>query len=474
MQKNTKSMRLFVNSRELESQFFSVMWIIVDVGGITMKTEFDRIAGYKEEKQELYKICSLIKRMDELEKMGGKLPRGLFLIGPNGVGKTVMAESFIKESKCESVSISYNDLDNDDEFIPYIKSKFAEAASKAPCILFIDELDKLIGNSRHFFMADNFDRSRVILNEINKYSKIDGLFLLIVANKNYELDKSIIRSGRIDNIIEINLPNESERREIINYYCNGKNIDESINVNKLSKLLRGFSGADIESLLNNAVIRSFANNKKVVSNEDLMGVYYDKVFNCKEKESNFDEESQKIVAYHEAGHAVLTLLIDPSSLNCASILTRNEIKGFVNQSSSESNITTFETELDKAKISLAGLVSEELFFNKRSSGSESDIFNVKQTIMRLVRMQGLCGLDKIYLPFSMDSMVPGTETISDSRIKAIEDAENKTIDDLYQSTKKLLEDNKELVVLFANELIKKKVLNKDDIDRIYKKYCSNK
>ena len=108
-------------------------------------------------------------------------------------------------------------------------------------------------------MADNFDRSRVILNEINKYSKVDGLFLLIVANRNYELDRSIIRSGRIDNIIEINLPNESERKEIINYYCNGKNIDDSVNITKLSKMLRGFSGADIESIVKTAIETAFEN-----------------------------------------------------------------------------------------------------------------------------------------------------------------------------------------------------------------------
>ncbi len=435
-----------------------------------MKTEFDRIAGYKEEKEELYKICTLIKKHDELESVGGKLPRGLFLIGPNGVGKTVMAESFIKESGCDSVSITYNDLDNDDEFIPYIKNKFAVAASKAPCILFIDELDKLIGNSRHFFMADNFDRSRAILNEINKYSKVDGLFLLIVANRNYELDKSIIRSGRIDNIIEINLPNESERKEIIDYYCNGKNIDDSVNIGKLSKMLRGFSGADIESLLNNAVIRSFVNNKRTVSNNDIMGVYYDKVFNSKEKEIVLNEKSQKMISYHEAGHAVIALLIDPSSLNCATILSRSNVRGFVSQYTSEEKITTFEDEKNQIRIALGGLVAEEMFFNERTTGSTDDIRKVKNIIADLVRKQGLCGLDKTNVSIFAREDFPPDDQCSEYRLRRMEEAEDSILNELYESVKKTILDHKEMVEFVANELISKKFLSKEDIDKIYSKF----
>ena len=435
-----------------------------------MKTEFDRIAGYKEEKEELYKICTLIKKHGELESVGGKLPRGLFLIGPNGVGKTVMAESFIKESGCDSVSISYNDLDNDDEFIPYIRNKFAEAASKVPCILFIDELDKLIGNSRHFFMADNFDRSRVILNEINKYSKVDGLFLLIVANRNYELDRSIIRSGRIDNIIEINLPNESERKEIINYYCNGKNIDDSVNITKLSKMLRGFSGADIESLLNNAVIRSFVNNKKTVSNNDIMGVYYDKVFNSKEKEIVLTEKSQKMISYHEAGHAVIALLIDPSSLNCATILSRSDVRGFISQYTSEEKITTFEDEKNQIRIALGGLVAEETFFDERTTGSTDDIRKVKNIIADLVRKQGLCGLDKTNVSIFAREDFPPDDQCSEYRLRRMEEAEDSILNELYESVKKTILDHKEMVEFVANELINKKFLSKEDIDKIYSKF----
>ena len=435
------------------------------------KTEFDRIAGYKEEKKELYNICNLIKKRDELKKVGGKLPRGLFLIGPNGVGKTILAKCFLKESLCDSVVIDYNDIDDSDDFISYIKSKFSEAASKAPCILFIDELDKLIGNSPRFFMEENFDRSRVILNEINKYSDVDGLFLLIVANKEYRLDYSIIRSGRIDRIIEINLPTESERNEILRYYATGKRLDESVNLKRLSKVLRGFSGADIESLLNNAVIKSFTECRDSVSSNDIMGVYYDKVFNCKEKESILNQKSQEMVAYHEAGHTAITLLVNPTSINCATILARSGVRGFVSQNSSEETLKTFEDEKNLVRIALGGLVSEEVFFNERTTGSSNDINKARMIIEDLVRGQGMCGLDKTNL---VREDYPPIETCSQDKLKKIEDAENSILNELYESTKKMISENKEMVTSIAKELMAKKILNKEDIDSIYQKFCYTK
>ncbi len=435
------------------------------------KTEFDRIAGYKEEKAELSKLCNLIKKREELSKIGGKLPRGLFLIGPNGVGKTIMAKSFIKESGCESIDINYNDLDDSSDFVTYIKSKFAEAAKKAPCILFIDELDKLIGNSSQFFIEDNFDRSRVILNEINKYSDVEGLFLLVVANGGYRLDQSIIRSGRIDRIIEINLPTENERHEILNYYATQKTLDNSVDLKRLSAILNGFSGADIESLMNNAVIKAFTEDRKTIINEDIMSVFYDKVFKCKEKASSFDEKSAKMLAYHEAGHAALTLLFNPSSINCSTILARNGVKGFVSRHFSEDKLTTFEDEKNSVKIALAGLVVEELVFGERTTGSSNDIFKAHSTISDLVRNQGISGLNNILVE---RNDFPSTESCSESKLSSIEKAEDELMSNLLKETKEIVSNNINLVKAIATELINKKILNKDDLDTIFDKYKKEK
>ena len=424
---------------------------------------FNKIAGYSEEKEELKKMCMLIKKRDDLHKAGGKLPKGLFLIGPNGVGKTVLAKAFIKESKCSVVSIDYNDVEEDDSFIAYIKDKFKEASEKAPCILFIDELDKLIGNNQSFFMPDNMDKSRVILSEINRYSDTDGLFLLIVANNEYHLERSIIRSGRIDRIIEIELPNQTERKEIIEYYSKGKNIQEDISYVNLSKVMRGMSGADIESLLNNAVIKAFTEGKKYISNDDIMSVYYDKVFSNSVKESQLDNDGMKRVAYHEAGHALVTYLLKPSSLTEVTILSRGCMRGFVNRHESESSIRTLNDKVNQISISLAGLITEMVFFNERTDGAGSDIMKAKSIASELVRFDGYCGLDKVNFTTMIDDELPSTKSCSNERLKTIESAEDELISKIYKETEQRIAEHKKEIELIAKELLSKKVLNKEEV-----------
>jgi len=434
------------------------------------KVTFNQIAGYAEEKKELQNICSLIKNRDDLYKIGGKLPKGIFLIGPNGVGKTALAKAFINESNCECVSINYNDLDNEEDFVNYIKSKFKEASEKTPCILFIDELDKLIGNNRHFFVPDNFDKSRVILNEINRYSDCEGLFLFVVANKEYHIDYSIVRSGRIDRVIEINLPNQQERKEIISYYSNGKTFDSSVDFKKLAKILHGFSGADIESLLNNAVIKSFTENRKEVTNDDIMSVYYDKVFNNNSKQQTIADSSLKYIAYHEAGHAVATLLKDPDSLTYATILSRGNIRGFVNQHEDETTVHTLDEKRNKILIAFGGIASEEVFFNLRTDGSASDIKRARGIATELVRYEGYCGFDSTSISiYVMDEMPPESQN-SLGRLVRMEEKEDQLIIDCYKESKKLIEDNKNLVEEIAKSLLDKKVLNREDLERIFNTY----
>lgn len=433
-----------------------------------VKTGFDRIAGYEEEKVELFKLCNLIKKRDELKKMGGRLPRGLFLIGPNGVGKTVLAKSFIKESSCASVCINYNDIDDSSDFVSYIKSKFNEAAKKAPCILFIDELDKLIGNGSRFFSEDNFDRSRIVLNEINRYSDTEGLFLLIVGNTNYQLDNSIIRSGRIDKIIEINFPTEKERCEILDYYAAQKPFDSSVDFKNLSKILNGASGADIESLLNNAVIKAFTEDKKTISNQDIMSIYYDKIFKCKGKMPPLEEKSIKMLAYHEAGHAAVCLLTSPALINCVTIKARNGVKGFVSRRFSENTISTFEDEKNAVKIALAGLITEEIIFGERATGSESDILKARTTVSELVRDHGICGLEKVII--DDDEEYQPTKPCSENKLIEIEKAEDELLINLCNETKKLITQNIQLVHAIANKLIEKNVLNKNDLESLFNDY----
>ena len=433
------------------------------------KSEFNKIAGYEEEKKELCNICSLIKRNDELKAVGGKLPRGVFLVGPNGVGKTVLAKAFIKESGCQTVVIDYNDIDDDNDFLSYVKAKFKEAAEKVPCILYIDELDKLIGLHQEYFDSDNMDRSRIILNEINKYNNIDGLFLLIVANKTYRLDFSIIRSGRIDRIIELDMPDENERKAIIEFYSKNKKLTKGINYSHLSKVFRNFSGADIESTLNNAVIISFTDGRLETTEDDVLKAYYDKVFSNNSKELRLDSKSLEIVAYHEAGHAVVTYLKNPNSITNVSLIRRGGIKGFVNRHESECIVRTLQDKVNQIAISLGGLVAEEVFFQQRTDGAVGDIRKVRAMAMSLVRDDGYSGFDKTTSSSSYadEEMFPNSRT-SESRLERIEKAEDDLIDKIYKETTELIIKSKTMVAAIAKELIEKRFLNKNDVEHILK------
>lgn len=433
------------------------------------ESEFNKIAGYEEEKKELCNICSLIKRNDELKAVGGQLPRGVFLVGPNGVGKTVLAKAFIKESNCQTVVIDYNDIDDDNDFLFYVKAKFKEAANKVPCILYIDELDKLIGLHQEYFDSDNMDRSRIILNEINKYSNIDGLFLLIVANKTYKLDFSIIRSGRIDRIIELDMPDENERKAIIEYYSKNKKMTKGINYSHLSKIFKNFSGADIESTLNNAVIISFTDGRSETTEDDVLKAYYDKVFSNNSKELKLDSKSLEMVAYHEAGHAVVNYLKNPNSITNVSLIRRGGIKGFVNRHESECVVRTLQDKVNQIAISLGGLIAEEVFFQQRTDGAVVDIRKARAMAMSLVRDDGYSGFDKTAAPLSYadDEMFSNSRT-SELRLERIEKAEDDLIDKIYNETTELITKSKTIVTALAKELIEKRFLNKNDVERILK------
>lgn len=432
------------------------------------ESEFNKIAGYEEEKKELRNICSLIKRNDELKAVGGKLPKGVFLLGPNGVGKTVLAKAFIKESGCESVVIDYNDIDKEDEFLPYIKAKFKEAANKVPCILYIDELDKLIGLHQEYFDSDNMDRSRIILNEINKYNNVDGLFLLIVGNKSYRLDLSIIRSGRIDRIIELDVPDENERKEIIEYYSKNKKLTTGINYSYLSKVFKNFSGADIESVLNNAVIISFIDGRTETTENDILKAYYDRVFNNNSKELKLDKKSLEIVAYHEAGHAVVTYLKNPNSITNISLIRRGIVRGFVNRHESENVVKTLQDKINQIAISFGGIVAEEVFFQQRTAGAVDDIRKIRMMTMSLIRDDGYDGFDKTTTSSSGgEEMFPSSRS-SELRLQRIEEAEDKLIDKIYKETKKLIVESKPMVIALANQLMERRFLNKYDAECILK------
>lgn len=434
---------------------------------------FDNIAGYKEEKKILKNYSSLIKRSKELKSLGGKLQKGLMMIGPNGTGKTILAEAFIKASDSNIVEINYNDVNSDGDFGDYIKKKFLEASKLAPCILYIDEFDKLVGNKPNFFLESDVDRSRIFLNEMNKYNNVDGLFILVIANEEYGIDESLVRAGRLDRVLEINLPNEDERKEIVEYYLSNKKYEKNVDIDNLAILTNGFSGADIEAFINDALINAFVDGRKEISQKDISAVYYDRVFKNVNKEEKKSDDALRLIANHESGHAAVNLLLKPNTIELASILTRNEVQGFVSSAKSSKEAATYSETIKQIKILLGGKAAEEINGKDLLMGSNYDFKKCLALIQKLVRENGYLGLDYLHLRRCPEDTFPsGTADISERKRSLIEIEENKLLNKLYLETKNLLESNFGLVNLISEALIKHKVLNKVELLEIYKKYQS--
>lgn len=434
-----------------------------------MRNEFDKISGYTEEKEELIKIAKLINNYSKFRDAGGRLGKGILLVGPSGVGKTSLAKALLNEANCNSVSISLNDVDSEDDFPNYVKSQFEKASKDLPCIVYIDELDKMVGQQSPFFTnTNNATKNSIIINEINKYSKLNGLFLLLVANDRYTLDKTFVRSGRVDKIIEFNRPNEKERKEILSYYLKSKKVNDDVDIMKVAKITNGLSGADIESLINNAVINTFVEDKKTISMKDIMKAYYDIVFKTSNKELNIDEENIRMLASHEAAHLTLSLLTNPDSVTFASILPRGNALGFVQTNPDEITSCSKEELFNEIVCALGGRAAEEMFFNKLTGGCSSDIVYAKSTACKMIRFLGMYGLDLLE-GYQVSGEFYSGKSSNDKLLK-VEKKEDEIIDEAYSLSKQLILKNKKLFDTCTIELLKKKNLYKEDIEDIISKF----
>jgi AFG3 family protein len=436
---------------------------------------FNDIAGLKEAKIELKEIIDFLKNPDEYTKLGAKIPKGVMLVGPPGTGKTLMAKAIAGEANVPFFSMSGS------EFVEMfvgvgasrVRDLFKQAKAKAPSIIFIDEIDA-VGRSRNkinVFQANDERENTLnqLLAELDGFGTNTGVIVLAATNRADILDKALLRAGRFDRHIYLELPTKEERIDIFKVHLKPIVKDKSVNVEVLASLTPGFSGADIANICNEAALIAARKKKSKVEQQDFMEARDRIVGGLERKSKIISANEKKIVAYHEAGHAVASwFLKHVNSLLKVTIIPRGKSLGSAWYLPEERQILTKNQFIDQICSSLGGRAAEEIIFNEVSSGALDDLEKVTKLAHGMVAYYGLN--DKIG-PISFYDSTGQNETIlvkpySENTAQIIDKEITNLISNCYDRTKNLLLDHKEELEELAQLLLKNEVAEEDDLKRI--------
>lgn len=427
---------------------------------------FDKIAGYASEKKELFDICRLIKAYDEFSGRGFRLPRGVLLCGLPGVGKTVLAEALIEESGVYCEKIDFDSV-NEDDISDYLDDKFKEAVKNAPAIVFMDELDKFVGDPGvGFHESYDMGATRKILKAIND-NLCDNVIVVATINDKGMLSSALTRSGRFDKTINVPLPDLEDRKAIIDLYCRGKDIDKKVDLKALAKITAGFSGADIECLVNEAGLCSVLADRKYINQEDIDDAVNKIIFKSSKKEKPFKNKDMDVVAVHEAGHLVVGLLLNDENVAGASILPQGSSGGHVKISSCNRSIQSKTEIINQIVTALAGAAAEKFFFKDEDYiGASKDIEQASKRVNEIVTCGCVFGFEYLMKDIRDPFMDNG---VSEARLQKVENKCDEVLKDCMTKASSLIEENAELVQKYISALKRKFTLTRDDIMRIYKR-----
>lgn len=429
-------------------------------------SKFDKIAGYASEKKELFDMCKLIKKYDEFTGRGFRLPRGILFCGKPGVGKTVLAETLIEEAGLYCEKIDFNAVD-DDNMSEYLDNKFKIAIQNAPSIVFMDELDKYVGEPGMGFRSTyNMDATRKILKAINDNACNDVMLIATVNNADF-LCNALTRSGRFDKTITVPLPDLEDRKAIIELYFSGKSIDKKVNLNTLAKITEGFSGADIECFVNEAGLCSVLAERDYISQEDVDDAINKIVFKSSKKLKPLDQQSKDIVAIHEAGHLVAGLILNEDGVGGASILPQGMAGGHVKIASCNNSVQKKSEILNSITVLLAGKAAEKHFVNDDEYlGATNDVERAYEMVKDLVTSG--CGYGLEYFFKGPDNPFI-CAALSEGKLQKIETKCNDVLAECMQRATDLIESNVDLINTYVVALKRNYTLTRDGIMRIYKR-----
>jgi len=443
-----------------------------------VKTSFKDVAGLEGAKEEVQEIVDFLKNPEKYTSLGGKIPKGALLIGPPGTGKTLLAKAVAGEAKVPFYSLSGSDFV--EMFVGVgasrVRDLFKQAKEKSPAIIFIDEIDA-IGRARgkSNFSGSNDERENTLnqlLTEMDGFGSNTNVIVLAATNRADVLDKALMRAGRFDRQIFVDLPDVRERKEIFEVHLRPLKKAKGLDLDFLSKQTPGFSGADIANVCNEAALIAARNGKKAVDKQDFLDAVDRIVGGLEKKNKIITPEEKKAVAYHEAGHATVSWMLEHAApLVKVTIVPRGRSLGAAWYLPEERLIVRPEQMLDEMCAALGGRAAEKVIFDKISTGALSDLEKVTKQARAMVTVYGLS--DKVgnltYYDSSGQNEYGFTKPYSEQTAELIDKEISDIIEEQYRRAVKLLEENKDKLKELAEVLLDKEVIFKDNLEKIFGK-----
>ncbi len=447
------------------------------------KTTFKDVAGLLEEKEEVKELIDFLKNPKKFQKLGARIPKGVLLVGPPGTGKTLLAKAVAGEANVPFYYISGSDFV--ELFVGVgasrVRDMFVQAKRNAPCLIFIDEIDA-VGRQRGTGLGGGHDEREQTLNqlltEMDGFGANEGIIIIAATNRPDVLDPALLRPGRFDRQITVNLPDVKGREAILKVHAQNKILSPSVNLGYLAKRTVGFSGADLENLLNEAALLAVRRNKTMITMSELDEAH-DRVLMGPAKVSRkISQEDKKITAYHEAGHVIVGLKLENSNIvQKVTIIPRGMAGGYTNIQSEEEKEHVTKTELTETiSTLLAGRVTEKLIFNEITTGASNDIERATKIARSMVTEYGMSDLGPVQLEQNESSVFLGRDynkarNFSDNIAFEIDVEIRKIIDECYKQAEDIIKKNKADLDLIAENLVKYETLTKEQIDYLVKNGC---
>lgn len=447
------------------------------------KVTFKDVAGLKEEKEEVRELIDFLKNPKKFQKLGARIPKGVLLMGPPGTGKTLLARAVAGEANVPFYFISGSDFV--ELFVGVgasrVRDMFQQAKRNAPCLIFIDEIDA-VGRQRGTGLGGGHDEREQTLNqlltEMDGFGENEGIIIIAATNRPDVLDPALLRPGRFDRQVTVSLPDIKGREEILAVHAKNKKLAKDVTLTNLAKRTPGFSGADLENLLNEAALLAVRRDKDAITMNEVDEAT-DRVLMGPAKVSHkYSEKDRRLVAYHEAGHAVIGLkLANASDVQKVTIIPRGSAGGYNMMVPSEEKLCSTKTDLlEQVTGLLGGRVAEEVVFKEITTGAENDFSKATKIVRAMVTEYGMSDLGPMQLEQQEGAAFLGrdynkTRNFSETVAHEIDEEMRKIINGCYVDAKKIIKENRELLNLIAETLLEYETLTKEQIDYLVENGC---